>query len=114
MYLYGPLYIAEQRQGGQLTPTYSSPVKIRGVALRICRKRRTIEKGGERESGIPVLMVPQDDDDDEKTIVVVFILYHIVVKKNIVKLNNNNTNTIDFKKKEMSALSYDLYWFILL
>ena len=54
--MYGPLHMAEQRQGDQLAPTYSSSMRIRGVALRTCRKRWTIGRGGERESGISVLM----------------------------------------------------------
>ena len=63
MYSYGPLHMAEQRQGYQLEPTYSSSVKIRGVAPRTCRKRRTIGRGGERGPGISVLMARQDDDE---------------------------------------------------
>ena len=35
-YSYGPLNVAEQKQGDQLEPTYSSSVRIRGVALRTC------------------------------------------------------------------------------
>ena len=38
MYSYGPLHMAEQRQGDQLAPTYSSSVRIQGVALRTCLK----------------------------------------------------------------------------
>ena len=33
MHSYGPLHMAEQKQGDQLEPTYSSSVRIRGVAL---------------------------------------------------------------------------------
>ena len=65
MYSYGPLHMDEQKQDDQLKPTYSSSVRIRGVALRTCRKRWTIRRGGERESGISVLMARQDDDDDD-------------------------------------------------
>ena len=54
--------MAEQKQGDQLEPPYSSSVMIRDVALRTCQKRRTIERSGERGSGISVL-VAQDDDD---------------------------------------------------
>ena len=45
-------------------PTYSSSVYIRGVALKTCRKRWTIGRGGERGSGISLLMARQDDDYD--------------------------------------------------
>ena len=54
MYSCGPLDMAEQRQGDQLEPTYSSSVQIRDVALRTCRKRWT-----------RVLMAWHDDDDDD-------------------------------------------------
>ena len=64
MYSYGSLHMAEQKQGDQLEPTYSSSVKIRGVSLRTCQKRWTIGKGGERESEISVLMARQDDDNE--------------------------------------------------
>ena len=63
MYSYGPLHIAEQKQGDQLEPTYSSSVRIQGVALRTCRKRWMIGRGGERGSGISMLAARQDYDD---------------------------------------------------
>ena len=59
MYYYGPLHMAEQKQGGQLKPTYSSSVRIQGVALGNCRKRWTIGRGSERVSG----MMKWDDDE---------------------------------------------------
>ena len=43
-------------------PTFSSSVRIRGVALGTCRKRWTRGRDGERGSGISMLMVRQDDD----------------------------------------------------
>ena len=55
----------EQRPDDQLEPTYSSTVPIWDVALKTCRKQWTIEKGGEKGSGIPVLMLRHDDDDEE-------------------------------------------------
>ena len=64
MYSCGPLHMAEKRQGNQLEPTYSSSVKIQYVAMKTYRKRWTIGRGGERGSGISVLMAWQDDDDD--------------------------------------------------
>ena len=63
MYSYGPLHMAEQKQGDQLEPIYRSSMMIQGVALRTCRKRWTMGSGGERGSGIFVLMARQDDDD---------------------------------------------------
>ena len=43
--------------------TYSSSVLIWDVALKTCQKQWTIEKGGEKGSGISVL-IPQHDDDE--------------------------------------------------
>ena len=45
----------EQRQDDQLEPTYSSYVQIQDAALKNRRKQWTIEKNGERESGISML-----------------------------------------------------------
>ena len=36
-----------------------------GLALRTCQRRWTMGRGGERGSGIYVLMARQDDDDDD-------------------------------------------------
>ncbi len=44
----------EQRQDDQLEPIYSSSVPIRDVALKTCQKQWTIERGGEKGSGISV------------------------------------------------------------
>ena len=57
--------IAVQKHDGQLKPTYSSFVKMWGVALGTNRKPWTIGRGGKRGSGISMLMVRQDDDDDD-------------------------------------------------
>ena len=54
----------EQRQDDQLETRYSSSVLIRDVALKTYREQWTIEKSGERGSGISVLMARHDDDDD--------------------------------------------------
>ena len=53
----------EQRQDDQLEPIYSSSVPIQDVALKTCRKQWTIEKGGEKGSGISVLMAQHHDDE---------------------------------------------------
>ena len=50
----------EQKQDDQQEPTYSSSVPIRDVVLNTCRKQWTIEKCGEKGSGISVLMAPHD------------------------------------------------------
>ena len=54
-----------QRQDEQLEHTYSSSVPIRDIALRTCRNQWTIGKGGERGSGISVLIARHHDDDDD-------------------------------------------------
>ena len=46
----------EQRQDDQLEPTYNSSVPIQDVALNTGWKQWTIETGGEKGSGISVLM----------------------------------------------------------
>ena len=38
MYYYGPLHMAKQKQGVQLEPTYSSSVRIWGIAQKTCQK----------------------------------------------------------------------------
>ena len=48
-----------------LEPTYNRYVPIQEVALKICQKWWTIEKGGGRESGRFVLKARNDDDDDD-------------------------------------------------
>ena len=54
----------EQRQDNQLEPTLSSCVPIWDVVLKTCWKQWLIEKGGEKGSGISMLMARHDDDDD--------------------------------------------------
>ena len=77
--------MAVQKQGGQLEPTYSSSERIRGVALGTYRKRLMIGWGGERESGISVLMAREEDDDD------------IIVYKLLVLYRNTWNHTIVYK-----------------
>ena len=65
MFSYGPPHMAEQKQGDQYEPTYSSSVRIWDVAPRTCQKRRTIGRSGERGSGISMLVAQDDDGDDD-------------------------------------------------
>ena len=76
MYSYASLHMAKQKQGNQLKPTYSSSVRIWGVALRTCQKRWMIGRGGERWSGISLQMVRQDDDD---TYLIIICLHSYMV-----------------------------------
>ena len=62
--MYSP-HMAEQKQDDQLEHTYSSYVRIRGVALKTCLRRWTIGRSGQRRSGISVLAARYDDDDDD-------------------------------------------------
>ena len=86
MYSHGPLHMAEQKQSDQLEPTYTNSVWMQGVAMRTCRKRWTIGRGGERGSGIYVLMAWQDDDDDIYSI-------HCGVQVDLLKPENNLNKT---------------------
>ena len=63
----------EQRQDDQLEPTYSSSVPIRDVAV----KQWTIEKGGEKESGISVLMALHDNAEGPIYVSIDFFFFHI-------------------------------------
>ena len=82
MYSCRLLHMGEQRQDDQLEPTYSSAVPIRDVALRTCRKQWTIGRGGERGSGISVLIVRHDDDDDDIYKCVCVCVWVSIVYKN--------------------------------
>ena len=57
--------MAGQKQDDQDEHTFSSYVKIRDVALKICQGRWIIGRSGERGSGISVLVARRDDDDDD-------------------------------------------------
>ena len=72
MYYYGPLHMAEQKQGDQLEPTYSRSVRRWGVALRTCRKRWTIGSVGEKGPGISMPMA-QDDEMMIKIYIYIYI-----------------------------------------
>ena len=52
----GPLHMDKQRLDNQLQPTYSSSVTIWDVTLKTCWQQWTIGRGGERGSGISVLI----------------------------------------------------------
>ena len=63
MYSDGPTHMAGQKQDDQLEHTFSSYVRIWGVALKTCQRRWTIGRSGERGSGISVPVAWHDDDD---------------------------------------------------
>ena len=62
MYSCGPFHMDVQRLDDLLKPIYSSTVPIQDVFLKICRKQWMIGRGGERGSGISVLIARHDDD----------------------------------------------------
>ena len=64
MYSYGPRHMAGQKQDDQFEHTFSSYVRIRDVALKTCRRRWTIGRGGERGSGISVHAARHEDADE--------------------------------------------------
>ena len=57
-------HMAKQKQDDQHEHTFSSYVRIRGVALKTRQRRWTIERSDERRSGISVLAARHDDDND--------------------------------------------------
>ena len=62
--VYGPPYMAVQKQDDQHEHTFSSYVRIRDVVLKTYLGRWTIGRSGERGPGISVLSARYDDDDD--------------------------------------------------
>ena len=64
MYSYGPPHMAEQKQDDKLEHTSSSYVRIWDVAQKICQRRWTIGRSGERGSGISAPVAWHDADDD--------------------------------------------------
>ena len=67
MYSCGHPNMAGQKQDDQLKHTFSSSVRIRGVALKTSQRRWTIRRSSERGSGISVQAARHDDDDDDKS-----------------------------------------------
>ena len=57
--------MAAQKQDDQLERTFISYVRIQDVVLKTYLGRWTIERSGERGSGISVLSARYDDDDDD-------------------------------------------------
>ena len=65
MYSCVAFHMDEQRQDDQHEPTCSSSVSIRDVALKTLTEAMDDREGGERGSGISVLMAWHDDNDDD-------------------------------------------------
>ena len=73
MYSCGPLHKDEQKKYDQIESTYSSSEPIRDVILKTYRKQWIIEKGGDKRSGISVLMARHDDQDDDARLYCCFL-----------------------------------------
>ena len=92
MYSYGPLHMAEQKQGDQFQPEYSSSVRIRDVALRTCRKRLMIGRVARDGQGHPcwwhdkiIMMIPHTSQKKHKLFHMSFSskLHFVVSNKNM-------------------------------
>ena len=73
MYSCGPLHTDEQSLDDRLEPMYSSSVPIQDVAWKTCRKRWTIEMGGERGTWRSLLAAWHDDDEDIYIYIYIYI-----------------------------------------
>ena len=71
--LWTPTY-GRAKAGRPAEHTFSSYVRIQDVALKTCQRRWTIERSGERGSGISVLAARHDDDDDDFNILLIILL----------------------------------------
>ena len=115
MYSYWPPYMAVQKQDDQHEHTFSSYVRIRDAVLRTCLGRWTIERSGERGSGISVLPARHDDDDTtcqtemmniwqifflDNRLVCMNIKLKIARKKLLIDPNVNNYKTQLFINKK--------------
>ena len=74
--------MAVQKQDDSHEHTFSSYVRIRDVVLKTYLGRWTIERSGERGSGISVLPARHDDDDDDDAIVVFYAGIYFVLDCN--------------------------------
>ena len=109
MFSYGLLHMAEQKQGDQLKPTYSSSVKTRDVAPRSCQKRWTIGRSGERGPGISMLAA-RDDNDDDDTVKVLLFNTDISIRPKHCGNNNkdedNRQKTLNDKNHQASSQKF--------
>ena len=93
----------EQSQDDQLEPTYSSSVPIRGVPLKTCWKKWTIGSGGERGSGISVLIARYDDDGDDEFKLLTSAHVYLEIKIESV----DTKNSFHFRRYFYPKLGYD-------
>ena len=92
MYSNGPPHVAGQKQDDQLEHTFSSYVRIRDVALKTCQRRWTIERNGERGSGISVLAARHNDDD----YVFIFVDITRTMRKSYTATKNADSSAVVF------------------
>ena len=113
MYSCGPLHMAEKRQADQFEPTYSSSVPIWDVALKTCLKQWMRGRGGERGSGISVLMAWHDDDDDIYIYIYIYIYTQIYIWKFVffVDLKREKVNILKWIGPQRDLYSFKNYLF---
>ena len=85
---------------------YSSYVRIRDVALKICQRRWTIGKSGERGSGISVLVARHDDDDDNLHKILKIGVWTLVSSNKIYELENVTLTDIHLKTNRLLRSGY--------
>ena len=83
----------QAKAGRPARATYSSSVRIQGVALMTCWKWWLIGRGDEKGSGISVLMAWQDDDDENILISWVFFDFFVEWHTNICELFNTKSHS---------------------
>ena len=91
------------KQDDQHEYTFSSCVRIWDVVLRTCLGWWTIERSGERGSGISVLPARHDDDDDDKQTFTFLLIKIYRIQKNsnwkhlhIILRNNKKSKFLNF------------------
>ena len=116
------LLMTEQKQDDQLKHTFSTYVRIRDVALKICHRRWTIGRSGERGSGISVLWLwwwwwwCSIKAQIGKIIFRVLIAVTFRIKLNIllnfrrIILVGNVTQTICIDKKTCNLIIYSFHY----
>ena len=88
--LMDPPHMAVQKQDDQHEHTFSSYVRIRDVVLKSYLGQWTIERSGERGSGISVLPARHDDDD--------------IVLQFLIKFLPFSKDCLEWKKIKLTAI----------
>ena len=110
MYSCGPLHMDEQKQDDQLEPTYKSSMPIWDVALKTYWKQWMIERGGERGSGISMLMAQHQRNCHCYLLQTIDVGVHVECE-NIWEgeLRHNITITSDYPKQPNVEWVFDFH-----